>query len=85
MRNIEQMSSAYPELPLILKIGAYRRHLMMSSFGKDENHHQQQGLGIIKALHLYKKEIDPNAFKNMDFNKFISDPMGKSRVKQTEN
>ena len=37
MKNIEQMSSAYPELPLILKIGAYRRYLMMSSFGKDIN------------------------------------------------
>ena len=37
MKNIEQMASQYPELPLILKIGAYRRHLMMSTLNKEQS------------------------------------------------
>lgn len=81
MRNVERMTNAHPELPLILKIGAYRRHLMISSFGKEQNPYKDQGATIIKALHIYKEEINPQAFQNMDFDAFLNDPLGKGRSK----
>ena len=50
MHNIEQMATAHTELPLTLKIGAYRRNLMLSSFSKELNPYKDQGAAIIKAL-----------------------------------
>ena len=84
MHNIEQMATAHTELPLTLKIGAYRRNLMLSSFSKELNPYKDQGAAIIKALQIYKEEINPQAFKKMDFNAFLEDPIGSGHAKKSE-
>lgn len=84
MRDIEAMASACPELPLTLKIGAYRRNLMISGLGLDQGQNEDQGAAIIKALHIYKEEINPEAFSNLDFNAFLNDPMGKGKMTESE-
>jgi len=65
--NIEQMSVNYRELPLPLKLGAYRRNLMLSGIDSQPNLLKDKGKSILLALKMYKDEIDPEAFTNVNF------------------
>ena len=59
MDNIEKLSSESKELPLILKLGAYRRNLMLSGLDKTQNEQKERGKSILYAMKMFKTEIEP--------------------------
>lgn len=61
------MNKNFTELPLSLKLGAYRRNLLLSGLDKKDSDIKLKGQAITKAMKLYKDEIDPDAFKRIDF------------------
>lgn len=54
MINIEKLSSESSDLPLILKLGAYRRNLMLSGLDKAQNEYKERGKSILYAMKLFK-------------------------------
>lgn len=77
--SIEKLAKDNESLPLSLKLGAYRRNLLLSGLDKESNGElKEKGRSILFALQKYKDEIDPKAFKNLDFDKFVQDPLGIS-------
>ena len=48
-----------PLLPLILKLGAYRRNLMLSGLDKTQNEQKERGKSILYAMKMFKTEIEP--------------------------
>ena len=43
MDNLEKLSSEYPEMPLALKLGEYRRNLMLNGIDKLPSTHKERG------------------------------------------
>ena len=77
--SIEKLAKDNDTLPLSLKLGAYRRNLLLSGLDKESSGElKEKGRSILFALQKYKDEIDPKAFKNLDFEKFVQDPLGIS-------
>jgi hypothetical protein len=74
------MNESNEHLPLILKLAAYRRTLIMKGISKDKNtnpEYKLKGDTILKALHLYKDKIQPKSIsKGLNFMNFIKDPLG---------
>lgn len=61
--SIEQLSKDNDTLPLSLKLGAYRRNLLLSGLDKESNGElKEKGRSILFALQKYKDEINPKAF-----------------------
>jgi hypothetical protein len=79
MANIEKLSQGQQELPLPLKLGAYRRNLMLSGIDKTESALKDRGKSILYALKIFKGELDPTLFENLDFKEFVLDPLGKNK------
>ena len=77
INDIEDLNEKYEHLPLILKLGAYRRSFLMKGISKGPNNdNKRKGENILKALNLYKDKINPGAFAETDFEEFINDPIG---------
>lgn len=76
MANIEKLSKNQEDLPLPLKLAAYRRSLMLSGIDKEESDLKERGKSILYALKIYKNELDPALFEGLDFKEFVLDPLG---------
>ena len=79
--NIEELSKGHMnELPLNLKLGTYRRNLLLSGLDKEDSELKERGKNILYALKRYRSTIDPTQFENIDFAKFVLDPFNKSKL-----
>lgn len=76
MNNIEKLSKDQEDLPLPLKLAAYRRSLMLSGIDKTESDLKERGKSILYAMKIYKSELDPALFEGLDFKEFVMDPLG---------
>lgn len=79
MVNIEELSKDKEGLPLMLKLGAYRRNLMLSGLDKEDSELKDRGKQILYAMQIYKNEIEPEIFKDLDFKEYMMDPLGKNK------
>ena len=81
LNNIEELSKNHTELPLLLKLGAYRRNMLLSSLDRSSQNeeYKDKGRSILGALKLYTEEIDPKAFSDVTFEQFCIDPLGKRK------
>ena len=52
---------------------------MLSGINKEENALKERGKSILYALKIYKAEIEPELFENLDFKEFVLDPLGKNK------
>ena len=69
LSEIEEMSKHHTELPLLLKLGAYRRKMLLSSLDRNNQNEElkEKGQSILGAMKLYHEEIDPKAFSEVSF------------------
>ena len=79
MENIESLSENGGDLPLPLKLGAYRRNLMLSGLDKTDSEQKDRGKQILYALKIYKENFKPELFKDLDFKKYVLDPLGRNK------
>ena len=42
-----------------MKLGAYRRNLLLSGLDKTENEQKERGKSILYAMKMFKTEIEP--------------------------
>ena len=86
LNNIEELSKNHPELPLLLKLGAYRRNMLLGSLDRNnlDEEHKDKGRSILGAMKLYTEEIDPKAFSDVTFEQFCIDPLGKRKKLTSE-
>jgi hypothetical protein len=56
LQNIEELSKNHSDLPLVLKLAAYRRNLMINGLDKNESELKEKGKSILYALQIYKNE-----------------------------
>lgn len=82
--NIEKLSENQSELPLILKLGAYRRNLMLSGLDRNKSETKERGQSILNAMMLFKSEIEPELYSTRDYDKFVDDPLGNNKVLEPE-
>mmetsp|Transcript_39015 Transcript_39015/g.59379 ORF Transcript_39015/g.59379 Transcript_39015/m.59379 type:complete len:109 (-) Transcript_39015:655-981(-) len=76
--NIELLTKNQEELPLPLKLGQYKRKLMLSGLDRKNNEMKERGRSILNALNMYKSDIEPS-LKHVDFNEFVDDPLGRKK------
>ena len=62
LQNIEDLTSDQKDLPLVLKLGAYRRSLMLAGLDKLESDLKKKGKSILYALKILKEDIKPELF-----------------------
>lgn len=62
LANIEQLSNNNPDLPLLLKLAAYRRNLLLGGLGDAGSAAKAKGRSILKAMQIYGQDIDPVAY-----------------------
>ena len=84
MANIESLSENGEGLPLPLKLGAYRRNLMLSGLDKSDSVQKDRGKQILYALKIYKENFKPELFKDLDFKKYVLDPLGRNKKLEGE-
>jgi hypothetical protein len=77
IQDIEALNQNFEHLPLILKLGAYRRNLLLAGISKNESQLKEKGESILECLKIYKDDLDPNSFKKIDFAVFLKDPLGQ--------
>lgn len=84
MANIESLSENGEDLPLPMKLGAYRRNLMLSGLDKNDSVQKDRGKQILYALKIYKENFKPELFKDLDFKKYVMDPLGRNKKLEGE-
>ena len=77
LRNIQELSKDHEDLPLLLKLAAYRRHLLLCGLDKEESEHRDKGQSILDAMQLYKELDDPAVFRKVSFQDYAEDPFGR--------
>lgn len=50
LRNIQELSKNHEDLPLLLKLAEYRRHLLLCGLDKEESEHRDKGRSILDAM-----------------------------------
>jgi hypothetical protein len=78
IQDIETLNDNFEDLPLILKLAAYRRNLLLASISRNDNALKERGRGILECIKLYKDSMDPEAVKKLDFDDFVNDPLGQN-------
>ena len=84
LRNIEELTKQQQSLPLFLKLGAYRRSLMLAGLDKQEGEEQAKGKSILYALQLFKQEVKPELLADLDFEQYCRDPLGREKQVNAE-
>jgi hypothetical protein len=79
MTNMESLAKDGGELPLPLKLGAYRRKLLLCGLDKSDSEQKERGKQILIALKIFKENIKPELFEDYDFSKYVLDPLGKNK------
>ena len=59
LQTIYTLSKGKEELPMILKLGSYRRSLMLCGLDKQDSELKDKGKSILYAMKIYKEEIQP--------------------------
>ena len=54
LQNIDELTKDQKDLPLALKLGAYRRSLMLAGLDKSESELKKKGKSILYALQILK-------------------------------
>lgn len=84
LNNIDDLTNNQPELPLALKLGAYRRNLMLAGLDKQESELKEKGKSILYALQTFKNDVKPELFASLDFQEYCLDPLGKNKKQNSE-
>ena len=50
LRNIQELSKDHEDLPLLLKLAAYRRRLLLAGLDKEDSEHRDKGRSILDAM-----------------------------------
>ena len=79
LNNIAQISKTHQDLPLHLKLAAYKRNLFLCGLDKENNEFKEKGKSILEAMLNYKEEKDPALFKSVSFIEYTKDPYGKNK------
>ena len=66
-------------MPLALKLGAYRRSLMLAGLDKSESDLKKKGISILYALKILKEDIKPELFQDLDFKAYYLDHLGQNK------
>ena len=77
--NIEELTKQQQGLPLFLKLGAFRRSLMLAGLDKLEGEEQAKGKSILYALQIFKQDVKPELFADLDFEQYCRDPLGREK------
>ena len=52
---------------------------MLSGLDKEDSELKDRGKQILYAMQIYKNEIEPEIFKDLDFKEYMMDPLGKNK------
>ena len=58
--DISKLSESYKNIPLVIKLGAYRRKYMMCGLSTKNSFKVQKGRDILRALNIYKTTMAPD-------------------------
>ena len=81
LKNIQELSKDQQDLPLAIKLSSFRRNLLLSGLDKESSEQKEKGKSILYALKLYKNEVEPQMFEDLDFAQFVQDPLGLQRLR----
>jgi hypothetical protein len=71
LKNIQDLSKDQQDLPLAIKLSSFRRNLLLSGLDKENSEQKEKGKSILYALKLYKNEVEPQMFEDLDFAQFV--------------
>lgn len=55
--------------------------MLLSGLDKNQSELKERGKSILYALKIYKNEIEPELFEDLNFKQFVLDPLGKEKKK----
>ena len=57
---------------------------MLSGLDKSDSVQKDRGKQILYALKIYKENFKPELFKDLDFKKYVLDPLGRNKKLEGE-
>lgn len=75
LNSIEMLSQDQQELPLLIKLGEFRRNILLAGLDQKSGEVSIRGKSILDAMRVFKDEIEPGFLQQFNFNQFVLDPM----------